>query len=200
MPLVLTKHTGCAILLLWSADENEERLRALVAECDRASVERFTSPARRIEHLAWRAALRTVIPDGDIAYAESGAPVVMGSPLHIGVTHTCGLAAVIVSPKRCAIDAESVTRDFSRSCARFISPQEALLADAAHQDFAVAVWCAKEAMYKYSGRRGLDFLDDLRIVDCDLARSVMRGRIGTTEEVELNILREREYLIIYIQS
>ena len=197
MPLILKENTGSATLLLWSADESEERLRTLVTEGDRMSADRFASPARRIEHLAWRAALRTVVPDGEISYTGTGAPMIAGSPLHIGVAHTRGMAAVIVSPQSCAVDVESVTRDFSRSVTRFISPQEALLPDSARTDFAAAVWCAKEAMYKYSGRRGLDFLRDLRITGCDLAHSVIQGRIET-QDVDLRVLCEGNYLIVYI--
>jgi phosphopantetheinyl transferase len=197
MPLILKKDTDRATLLLWSADENEEQLRMLVTECDRASVDDFASPARRIERLAWRAAMRTVVPDAGISYSETGAPIVDKLPLHIGVAHTRGLAAVIVSREPCAVDVESTTRDFTRSRARFISPREALLTDAAHPYFATAVWCAKEAMYKYSGQRGLDFLDDLQVTVCDLARGVMCGQIGTTE-INITILCEKDYMIVFI--
>lgn len=196
MPLILTKDTGRGTLLLWSVCESEDRLRACVTEQDRASADGFASRARRLEHLAWRAALRTMISDGMISYTETGAPVVAGSSLHIGVAHTRGLAVVIVSTEPCAVDAECAARDFGRSCARFISPHEARLADAARPDFAAAVWCAKEAMYKYSGRRGLDFLRDMQVTGSDLARGMMQGRVCGTE-VSLGALREGEYLIIY---
>ena len=197
MPLILKKDMGRATLLLWSADEGEEQLRALVTEDDRASADRFASPARRIEHLAWRAALRTIVPDTNISYTGNGTPVIEGLSLHIGVAHTRGMAAVIVSREPCAVDVENAERDFTPSRARFISPQEMLLADSGRTDFAAAVWCAKEAMYKFSGRRGLDFLDDLRITGCDLPRGVMRGQIGTSD-VDLHVFREGEYLIVYI--
>lgn len=199
MPLILKKNTGCATLLLWSADEGEERLRMLVTEDDRASVADFASPTRRIERLAWRAALRTVIPDGDIAYTENGAPFIVGSSRHIGVAHTRGLAAVIVSEGKCAIDVECTGRDFARSRARFISPEEDALLDAVHIDFTAAVWCAKETMYKYSDRRGFDFLSDLRITDCNLSHGTMQGQIEQ-EEVNLCVHREGKYLIVYTQS
>ena len=200
MPLVSNKKIGpSAVLLLWLIEEDEERLRTLVNEDDREAADRFSAPRRRKEHLAWRAALRTVLPDVKIEYSDAGAPMVpeAETPLYIGVAHTSGLAAVVVSGAPCAVDAEREGRDFSRTAPRFISPEEQSLDDAGRADFPAAVWCAKEAMYKYSGRRELDFLRDLTISGSDVADGKMEGRI-LGEPVRLDVERSGEYLIIYI--
>lgn len=197
MPLILKKDTEGATLLLWSITESETELRKLVTEGDRASADRFTSPSRRLEHLAWRAALRCVIPDAEVSYGETGAPSLGGSPLHLGVAHTRGCAAVMLSAALCAVDIERSDRNFANTLTRFVSPAESSLQDAARPDFPAAVWCAKEAMYKFAGRRELDFLRDLALTSSDLAHGTMRGTI-CGQPVDLHSINSDGYLIIYI--
>lgn len=167
MPLILRQHTDGGELLLWRIDESEEELLRLVMASDAASAGRFANPARRAEHLAWRAALRCVVPDGEVEYDEVGAPRLAGDGRFIGVSHSKGYAAVLVADCRCAVDIEVLGRDFSRSASRFISEQERGFAAAAGERFEALVWCAKECAYKYSGRKELDLLKDIRIVGVD---------------------------------
>lgn len=200
-------------LLLWRVTESEEELAALVAECDRASAARFNSAARRREHLAWRAALRTALPGADIEYNEVGAPIVSNfddgvvseavaetekgasrdsgsghNIIYISVSHTEGLAAVAISERPCGVDVERLGRDVERMRARFVRADEERLADAGRDDFAVGVWCAKEVIYKMSGRRELDFLKDLRIAESDLANGTIGG---------MSVLRTGEWIVVF---
>ena len=57
---------------------------------------------------------------------------------------------------------------------------------------------AKEALYKYSGRRELDFRKDLRIGSADLAAGRLTGRIGNGEPVELSVRREDGFILVCI--
>lgn len=197
MPLIFRREEQGATLLLWATGESEEELCALVREEDRLSAARFSSPHRRIEHLAWRAALRVALPDAEVGYTETGAPFLSGDEgLHISVAHTGGLAAVILSERPCAVDVERETREFGAARARFISAAESELPDAVRPDFPVAVWCAKETMYKLVRTAGLDFLRDLAITSSDLARGKICGRIGSGARIEMKVLRVDGYLII----
>jgi 4'-phosphopantetheinyl transferase EntD len=159
-------------LLLWRIDESVEELERLVTAADRESASRYAGERRR-QHLAWRAALRTVLPGAEVRYGDTGAPEVEG--VYISVSHTRGLAAVRISDRPCGVDAERADRDMSAVRGRVVSGEEELLADAGREEFAVSVWCAKEVMYKMSGRRGLDFLRDLKVGSCDLARGTVAG-------------------------
>jgi phosphopantetheinyl transferase len=182
MPLIYNEEG----LLLWRIDESADELERLVSAADRESAARYRCERRR-EHLAWRAALRTVLPDGEVRYDDLGAPHIEG--WHLSVSHTRGLAAVRVSQEPCGVDVESAERDLSAVRSRFVSPQEEMLADAGRADFAVSVWCAKEVMYKMSGRRGLDFLYDLRVGSSDLAR----GRIG-----KMRVIRIYCWIVVFL--
>ena len=94
-------------------------------------------------------------------------PGVFAPLRHIGVSHSHGYAAVILSAQPCAVDIEPADSDFSRAARRFISPQEQALQPCALPEvlFPALVWCAKEAVYKWVRISGLSLLHDIRITE-----------------------------------
>lgn len=103
-------------------------------------------------------------------HTRFGDPLQTGefAPLrHIGVSHSHGYAAVILSAQPCAVDIEPADSDFSRAARRFISPQEQALQPCALPEalFPALVWCAKEAVYKWVRISGLSLLHDIRITE-----------------------------------
>lgn len=143
---------------------NPENLRHSVTEREWAEAQSMKPVGRRIEWLGWRAIVRERLgTDVGIGYAVSGAPVILGNRFHIGVSHTKGWVAVVCGQKRCAIDIELRGRDTSRTESRFLTAAEKTLNHSGSTDFTLAVWCAKEAVYKYVQREGLDLLDDMTL-------------------------------------
>lgn len=138
-----------------------ERLLRLVPERDLRLAAALKPASRREEFLMWRSIVYRRLPDAEIAYNAVGAPVVCNYPLHIGVSHCPGYVAVCFSDRPCAVDIEPLARDFGRAAVRFASAEERQLSDSPL--LLPALWCAKETLYKYSGRRNLDLLRDLRI-------------------------------------
>lgn len=114
--------------------------------------------------------------DVPIAYDEAGAPVVPGREVHIGVSHCPGRVAVCISDAPCAVDVEPESRDFSCAAPRYMSLAERALSD--DPLLPAAVWCAKETLYKYAGRPGLDMLYDLHVEAVDFEAGVVVGRIA----------------------
>lgn len=164
-------------------------LEPLAAEAhpdDAAAAATFASQRRRREFLAWRAVVRRMVGnDVRIGYDEWGAPVIVGSPLHIGVSHSRDHVAVIVSDEPCAVDTESLSRDFSKVMRRYLSDGERALSP--HPDFPAAAWCAKETLYKLYRRGGLDLLSDLRIVAVDFDRGEIRGTVLGGEPIAMRM-------------
>lgn len=198
MPVIFRKDIGNATLILWRITESEETLSGLVGAHDSASAGRFANPGRRIEHLAWRAALRQVVPDAKVTYDEATNAPMLDNGLFVSAAHTRGMAAVVVSGARCAIDVEATGRDLSRTAPRFISDDERMLQASADPLFPAVVWCAKEALYKYSGRRELDFLGDIRITGADLSAGRLTGNVAGSTPAEINILEHDGYIVAYI--
>ena len=83
-----------------------------------------------------------------------------------------------------------------RAAVRFASAEERQLSDSPL--LLPALWCAKETLYKYSGRRNLDLLRDLRIERFDPDEGRMTGRICGESALEIGLRREEELLAAYI--
>ena len=102
---------------------------------------------------------------------------------NVGVSHCRGRVAVCLSDVPRARSTSSPRRGtFSRVIApRYMSPlRQALSGDPL---LPAAVWCAKEALYKYARRPGLDLLHDLRVETVDFAAGTVVGRIGGREAI-----------------
>lgn len=164
---------------------------------ERIAAQEFLRERRRREFLTWRAVVRRELGgDVRIAYNEAGAPVVRGREVHIGVSHCRDRVAVCISDAPCAVDIESESRDFSRAAPRYMSPVEQRLSD--DPLLPAAVWCAKETLYKYAGRPGLDMLCDLHVEAVDFGAGVVVGRIGDEEPVRLSLKRADGFIAVYI--
>ena len=172
-----------------------DTLRGQVTDADWAAAAAFP-PCRRAEYLTWRAVVYRELGAVPIGYDAAGAPVLTGSDCCISVAHCADRIAVCISPKRCAVDIEPASRDFSRAESRYTTPSERALSD--DPLWPGIVWCAKEALYKYSGRRELDFRKDLRIESADLAAGRLMGRIENGEPVELSVCREDGFILVCI--
>lgn len=164
---------------------------------ERAAATAFGSERRRREYLTWRALVRRELGrDVRIAYDAVGAPVLENRPEYLSVSHCDGRVAVCLSLRRCAVDIEPVTRNFGRVLSRYMTPEEQALAD--DPLLPAAVWCAKETLYKYAGRRELDLLRDLRITEADLAAGCLAGRIAGGAPVAMRLLCRDGYLATFI--
>lgn len=151
---------------------------------ERQRAETFGSERRRREFLTWRAIIRRELGRNiRIAYDEVGAPILPDGEACVSVAHCADRVAVCLSPNRCAVDIEPADRNFTRAASRFLTPSEAALTDDPH--WPGFVWCAKETLYKYAGRRNLDFRKDLRIESAHLAAGRIIGRIGDELPLEL---------------
>ncbi|MBQ4279513.1 MAG: 4'-phosphopantetheinyl transferase superfamily protein [Rikenellaceae bacterium] len=206
MPVLLKQNNPTSTLALWQITESEAELRRLVTADDARGADRLGCAARRTERLAWRAALRTIIPESAVGYNALGAPVLNPAgtrhlpgaspsgpaghcpgrpdnlPAFLSAAHTQGYAAVIVSDRPCAIDIERRDRDFSRATPRYISEAESRLPGADHPAFAAIAWCAKETLYKQAAVPGLDFLHDLRLISLDPARGTVTASVARAAE------------------
>lgn len=162
-----------------------------------AAAQELLRERRRREFLTWRAIVRRELGDEvRIAYDAAGAPAVLNCDKYIGVAHCPGRVAVCISDSRCAVDIEPESRDFSRAAARYMSPREQALS--ADPLLPGAVWCAKETLYKYAGRQGLDLLRDLHVEEVDFGAGKIIGRIEEGEPLSLGVRCSEGFIAVYI--
>ncbi len=101
----------------------------------------------------------------EICYDANRAPYLADSKIHIGVSHSRTMVAVIVSTAPCAIDIEDYERDFAIVAKRFTTAEEMSIIDVSDERMILPIlWSAKETLYKISRRTGLDLIRDLMIV------------------------------------
>ena len=176
---------------------SEDELLALAGEANRRLVANFGTESRRREALMWRHIIRRELgADTEIAYNANGAPVLLNRTEQISVSHSADFVGVIISDNRCAIDIERLDRNFGRVAERYIRPEEWDLSQ--DERLAATLWCAKEALYKYSDERGLDFLRDLKILSLDLEQGKILGQIKNYPPVMMHIEFHSENAVVYI--
>ena len=174
----------------------EEALREGATAEDRAIVKAFSSAYRRREVLAWRSIVRRELgSDCAIGYDEWGAPVVGNSDTHIGVSHCRDLVAVVISDSPCAVDIEERSRNFEGVSARYMTDKERALAS--EEDWAAKVWCAKEALYKYYRKGGVDIRKDIKILGYKADSESLQAAIFDTR-LEVKVERQGEYIVATI--
>lgn len=186
-------------VLLVAPIEDLTELERRADERDLRSVADFVSSSRRAERLAWRELLREVEPDASVEYDASGRPQLRNSRYsHISVSHCRDRVAVMLSDAPCGVDIELCSRNFSRISERYIHPDEERLCT--EEWGQVALWCAKECLYKLAATEGLSLRDDLRIISLDGEQMVGEVRGGEVRHIvaRLRIVRpDSQHLIVY---
>lgn len=174
--------------LLLSAPLSDAELAPWVTPEEVAAAAVF-APARRREWLSWRALVRRTLKSDSLtfSYNDIGAPLIQGAPLFLSVSHCAGSIAVAFSESPCAVDVETLDRDFGRVASRYMTPAERALSADPH--WPALVWCAKECLCKFAARRGLDLLADLRVEAVDFAARTLSARVlGAEPPVTLRFM------------
>ena len=182
--------------LLLSEPLTVEQCLSWVTDADLRASEAF-SASRRAEYLSWRAVLsRHLGRVVQVEYDALGAPRLVSGSLHIGVSHTVGRVAVIVSKAPCAVDIEHAERDVSRISDRFMTATERALAT--ENRVAVAIWSARECYYKLKRDRKIDILSDIRVtaLDIEQCRVVVEDCRGGSSEMKIK--KMAEHIVVYV--
>lgn len=180
-----------------------------VTEQEWREAEGFGAWRRRAEFLTWRTMVRKELGrEVRIGYDGCGAPRMVGREGFLSVSHCPVRVAVCLSDSPCAVDIEAEERDFGRVADRYMVEAERGLCD--ERWWPAAVWCAKEALYKYARRKEVDFMRDLRVeafsaseMSACLPESAPRivgqivGRISGVEALSLTVCREEGCLLVY---
>ncbi len=191
---------------IWQLAENEEELLTLLGEnIEKEELSRINNPQRRIEWLGARA-LVLALAQGENAtiYKDSqGKPYLKGGDWHISFSH-CGEYAVAILSKTSSvgIDIERISPKISRVISRICSEEELSQVDDSLENLSM-LWCAKEALYKYYGKKKLDFKKGIKVAihsQNDDSKQVMIGKIvkdTQVYEVNLHQIDFDNYKIVY---
>jgi phosphopantetheinyl transferase len=207
MPLVKSEMTGKESAWgLWQITETEEELAFQALE---SCPEDVVAPSKRKEFLAGRALVKSLVELVGSEYSgirknEQGKPYLKDLPFEISLSHSSPyVAAQIHREAAVGIDIEQPKEKLLRVAPRILSDSEE--ADAGDDIVKHCVyWCAKEAMYKLYGKRGLHFNNQLNVDPFELKRSgELQGYIranGIPSLVALGYLIKDDYVLVYTKA
>jgi len=200
MPLFFQKKINENTKLgVWKITEEEAFFRS------RVDLQRHVShPQKRLQHLAGRFLLKQLFPDFPvqlIQIADTRKPFLPDEAYHFSISHCGPFAAAIASTtERVGIDIEIPAAKVLRILAKFLHPHELqLLQHKIDPREATVLWSAKEAMFKWWGRGGVDFSEMLRLNPAPLeTEGSLQARFIRSElEVPLSVhYRQFEELIL----
>ncbi|MBK5278757.1 MAG: 4'-phosphopantetheinyl transferase superfamily protein [Bacteroidia bacterium] len=207
MPLVkmqkTAKQSGWAI---WFIAESMDELTRLSPEPCPAEI---VSAQKRLEWLAGRTLIKTLVEHSGLEYHglrkdEFGKPFLNNYTNQISLTHSHPyVAAQIDIRQSVGIDLEQPKEKLLKIAHRIMADYE--LADAGQDIVKHCVyWCAKEALYKIYGRRGLTFLNHLNIEPFTLRNfGDLKGRIESPEnemKVDLCYSIQPDYVLVFTNT
>jgi phosphopantetheinyl transferase len=204
----LEELSDVAMYGLWEITETAMELLAQIklSDSELEQYQTFTNHTRRTHWLSYRALLKQMIPNETftLCYDAHGKLFVAENTFQLSVSHSGNYSAAIIHRNRSVgIDIERIAHRIVRIKERFLSEQEVgeMPFDTSNAAL-TGYWCAKEALYKYYGKEGLDFRKNLRIEPFLLGRdSKIIGQICSRTINERLTLKYRlidEYLMVYI--
>jgi 4'-phosphopantetheinyl transferase len=207
MPLLkiqkTNKQSGWA---LWFITEQESELTEASGEQVDSSIVSYT---KRLEWLAGRALIKSLVEQCGLEFYgiikdEFGKPFLKGYSHPISLSHSYPYVAAQIDTKvEVGIDLEQPKSKLLNVANRVLSATE--FQDAGNDVVKHCIyWCAKEAMYKSYGKRGLHFADHLLISPFELKRNGdLAGRIiahGTQRELELAYSVQPDYVLVHTKT
>lgn len=197
-------HTFYAI---WKITESVEELESAIElrEGEKQLYASFVAESRKKQWLAYRILVRELMKPGDfsVEYDPAGKPFLAGSDLHISVSHSGDMAAVIISRNTCVgIDIEKVRTRVYGVRERFLSAAElGAFSNEADYEMLTLAWSAKEALYKLYGIRELDFREHIRLELPSEPGQIFSAEInyGSKKE-EFSLFSERidGFVLVYV--
>jgi|SRR5690606_19607155 len=155
---------------IWRIEETADELigRLQLDEHERTVLTTLNKGKRTLHWLATRVLLREMLnTPGHISCPsdENGKPYLANFPQRISLTHSFDYAAVMMSDNgEVGIDLELVKDKICRISDKFMKPRElAVIGSDNLTEKLSACWCAKEAVYKLQGNKGVSFKDNMTI-------------------------------------
>lgn len=178
MPLLKTWKEGNGRWGIWQVTETMEELCACLSDgVVRQELERLKAPSRKMEYLAVRVLLKTMLgKEVRIGHELSGKPFLRGGEYHVSISHTRGYVAVgLHESARPGIDIETYGERVRKVESRFVRedemPERARMESREELYQLLLHWSAKETMYKVLDMEEVDFLRHLKVCPFKLSFS-----------------------------
>lgn len=171
MPIVFEKNIDDQTkLAVWKIEETEEQLLAglQLKDHELELIATLNNGKRMLHWLSTRFLLRTMLNTSDYIDCrmdDHGKPYLVNSETQISLSHSYDYAAVIISKdKKVGVDIELIKHKIKSIKHKFLSDVELAQKQIGDNTNGLYVcWCAKEAIFKWYGKKGLEFKQHIHI-------------------------------------
>lgn len=164
---------------IWRIEETPDYFlnRMNITEGSLAKIAKMNE-RRKTEWLAARHLLQQMMGNHVFCYSdEFGKPVFQDGNRQLSISHSRGLATVVVSDKAIGVDIQEIAPKIKRIAHKFMREEETeSLNEASHLQHLHIYWGAKEALYKAYGKRGLDFRRHILVDPFDYLPTEVAGQ------------------------
>ncbi|MCZ4243453.1 4'-phosphopantetheinyl transferase family protein [Pedobacter punctiformis] len=171
MPIVYNKNIDeHSVLAIWKIEETESELFAglQLKQHELDVISTFNNGKRLLHWLSTRLLLRTMLNTAeyiDCQFDEHGKPYLVNFDYSISLSHSYDYAAVMISKNHpVGVDIELIKHKIKSIKHKFLSDIELAQKQIGdNTDGLYVCWCAKEAIYKWYGKKGLEFKQHIHI-------------------------------------
>lgn len=191
---------------IWEMTETPAELLNMIelSDAEKNQFLKISAPKRQIEFLATRILTEKITGEkSEIVYHNDGKPTLLNSQKFISISHSANLVVVFISELNCGVDVETINRDTDRIAKRFLHPSEMENIQNSDQPklLQLLYWCAKEAVFKCSPQKGVQFNEQILITPFDLTResdfkAVLTSDAGT-ENFNLWFLSVKNNMLVF---
>ncbi len=212
MALQLIKSFGEETRLgIWKIDETNEDLlsRLQLSEIEKIYYQTLIHQKRNSHWLGSRVLLRFMMKTNDFIWLDKdewNKPVLKNFPEHVSISHSNDMAAVMLSKSYpVGVDIEKIRTKVLLIKNRFLSLLELdFINKSAEINHLYACWCIKEAVYKWYGKKGVSFRDDILILPFNLKEEGFAefkiNRDDFNETRMANYFVFQDYMIAWVES
>ncbi len=211
MPIVYQKNIDeQTSLAVWKIEETEEQLLSglQLKQHELDVIASLSNGKRALHWLSTRLLLRTMLNTNDYIDClmdDHGKPYLVNSDTHISLSHSYDYAAVIISKdKKVGVDIELIKHKIKSIKHKFLSDLELAQKQIGDNTNGLYVsWCAKEAIYKWNGRKGLEFKQHIHIKSFKLKdEGVLQALVELpegTKALDVNYFKTKDgYMLAYV--
>jgi phosphopantetheinyl transferase len=205
MPLQeITQISENCFLGLWKIEEEESDLLGLWAMPVNSYFQSIAVEEKRKEWLASRILIKQLVNFSGqifegICKDSHQKPHLINNEAHISLSHTVGWAAAILDlEKPTGIDIEKTSERVGRIAPKFLDKRETL-ASKGNLDEIMTYWCAKEALYKLNGKKGVIFNEQI-LVRKELDKNDFRGEViqdGVSKSIQMKTIKKENFILVH---
>lgn len=171
MPIIFEKEINADCkLAVWEITEPAEwfKQQLLLNDTEENFLSSIKNEQRRMHWLSSRVLLRTLLNTNlfiEMENDENGKPVVTNFEVHVSLSHSHLRSALILNHcNAVGIDIEMIDPKIEKVAPRFVnSAEQKIIAEKNRMEDLFRIWCAKEAAYKWYGKKQLDFKNNLSL-------------------------------------